>query len=146
MKKRSKVACSNCAILFLLVLDKIIRIGFNNVCYHSKCRNYMAATLSGDKTGKLMKYEPQINQVTVLLSNLTFANGVALSKDGSHILVVEINNCRVLRYWLKSPKAGTLEVFANLTDFGDNIKRSLRGGYWVGIHSRRNRFVQWIMS
>lgn len=106
----------------------------------------MSLILSGEKTGKLMKYEPQSQQVSVLLSNLTFANGVALSKDGDYILIVETTNCRVLKYWLETPKAGTLEVFADLPGFPDNIKRSPRGGFWVGIYSRREKLIQWILS
>ena len=114
--------------------------------WHAKCRNYISLILSQDKTGRLMKYDPQIKQVSVLLNNLTFANGVALSKDGDYILIVETTNCRVLKYWLETPKAGTLEVFADLPGFPDNIKRSPRGGFWVGIYSRRERLIQWILS
>ncbi|PNX99661.1 strictosidine synthase 1-like protein, partial [Trifolium pratense] len=77
-------------------------------------RNYVSLILSGDKSGKLIKYEPKSEQVTILLNNLTFANGVALSKDGNYILIAETTNCRILRYWLQTSKAGTLEVFANL--------------------------------
>ncbi|XP_061367585.1 protein STRICTOSIDINE SYNTHASE-LIKE 2-like [Gastrolobium bilobum] len=109
-------------------------------------RNYVSLILSRDKTGKLMKYVPQKEQVSVLLNNLSFANGVALSKDGDYILIVETTNCRVLRYWLETPKAGTLEVFADLPGFPDNIKRSPRGGFWVGIYSRREKLIQWILS
>ncbi|OIW11497.1 hypothetical protein TanjilG_26863 [Lupinus angustifolius] len=109
-------------------------------------RNYVSLILSKDKTGKLMKYDPQSKQVSLLLNNLSFANGVALSKNSDYILIAETNNCRVLRYWLQTPKAGTLEVFANLPGFPDNIKRSPRGGFWVGIYSRRDKFVQWILS
>lgn len=93
-----------------------------------------------------MKYEPQSKHISVLLSNLTFPNGVALSKDGNYILIVETTNCRVLRYWLETPKAGTLEIFADLPGFPDNIKRSPRGGFWVGIHSRREKIIQGILS
>lgn len=106
----------------------------------------MSLILSRDKTGKLMKYEPQSEQVSILLNNLYFANGVALSKDGNYILIIETTTCRVLRYWLETPKAGTLEVFADLPGFPDNIKRSPRGGFWVGIYSRRGKFIQWILS
>ncbi|XP_058742213.1 protein STRICTOSIDINE SYNTHASE-LIKE 2-like [Vicia villosa] len=109
-------------------------------------RNYVSLILSGDKSGRLIKYEPKTEQLTVLLNNLTFPNGVALSKDGNYILIAETTNCRILRYWLKSPKAGTLEVFANLPGFGDNIKRSPRGGFWVGINSKKDTFMKWIQS
>lgn len=93
-----------------------------------------------------MKYEPQSKQISVLLSNLTFPNGVALGKDGNYILIVETTNCRVLKYWLETPKAGTLEIFVDLPGFPDNIKRSPRGGFWVGIHSRREKLIQWVLS
>ncbi|RDX60946.1 Protein STRICTOSIDINE SYNTHASE-LIKE 2, partial [Mucuna pruriens] len=109
-------------------------------------RNYISLILSKDKTGKLMKYEPQSERVSVLLKNLSFANGVALSKHGDYILIIETTTCRVLRYWLETPKAGTLEVFADLPGFPDNIKRSPRGGFWVGIYSRREKLIQWILS
>lgn len=106
----------------------------------------MSLILSRDKTGMLMKYEPQSEQVSVLLKNLSYANGVALSKDGEYILIIETTTCRVLRYWLETPKTGTLEVFADLPGFPDNIKRSPRGGFWVGIYSRREKIIQWILS
>ncbi|CAJ1914028.1 unnamed protein product [Sphenostylis stenocarpa] len=109
-------------------------------------RNYVSLILSRDKSGKLMKYEPQSEKVSILLNNLSFANGVALSKDGDYILIIETTTCRVLRYWLETSKAGTLEVFAVLPGFPDNIKRSPRGGFWVGINSRREKLIQWILS
>ncbi|MED6189112.1 hypothetical protein PIB30_092573 [Stylosanthes scabra] len=109
-------------------------------------RNYISLILSKDKTGRLMKYDAQSKQATVVLKNLIFANGVALSKDGDYILIVETTNCRVLKYWLNTPKAGTLEHFADLLGFPDNIKRSPRGGFWVGMHSRRDKLIQWILS
>ena len=102
--------------------------------------------LSGDKTGRLMKYDPENNQVTVLLNNLSFPNGVALSQNSHYILVADTTNCRVMRYWLQTSKAGTFEVFAQLPGFPDNIKRSPRGGFWVAIHSRRERVLEWVLS
>lgn len=42
------------------------------------------------------------------------------------------------RYHLKGDQEGHLEVFAdNLPGFPDNIRRSSRGGYWVGMGSAR---------
>jgi len=113
---------------------------------HKKCRNYASLILTGDNSGRLIKYEPKNEQVNVLLNNLTFANGVALSENGNFILISETTKCRILRYWLETSKAGTLEVFANLPGFPDNIKRSPRGGFWVGINSRRENFIEWMLS
>ncbi|XP_047160534.1 protein STRICTOSIDINE SYNTHASE-LIKE 2-like [Vigna umbellata] len=47
-------------------------------------RNYISLILSRDKSGRLMKYEPETEQLSIVLNNLSFANGVALSKDGDY--------------------------------------------------------------
>ncbi|KAL9411493.1 hypothetical protein AB3S75_045152 [Citrus x aurantiifolia] len=109
-------------------------------------RNHISVILSGDKTGRLMKYDPATKQVTVLLGNLSFPNGVALSEDGNYILLAETTSCRILRYWLKTSKAGTIEIVAQLPGFPDNIKRSPTGGFWVGIHSRRKGISKLVLS
>lgn len=113
---------------------------------HAICRNHISVILSGDKTGRLMKYDPATKQVTVLLENLSFPNGVALSEDGNYILLAETTSCRILRYWLKTSKAGTIEIVAQLPGFPDNVKRSPRGGFWVGIHSRRKGISKLVLS
>ncbi|OMP08477.1 Six-bladed beta-propeller, TolB-like protein [Corchorus olitorius] len=109
-------------------------------------RNYLWVILSGDKTARLMKYEQESKQVTVLLNNLSFPNGVALSKDGSFLVFAETSKCRIQRYWLKTSKAGTLETLAKLPGFPDNIKRSPRGGFWVAMHSRSGKILSWMLS
>jgi hypothetical protein len=56
----------------------------------------------------------------VLLEHIYFANGVALAKDESFVLVVETPRSRVLRYWLKGPKGGSpqqLRVTPSFTFF-----------------------------
>ncbi|GMJ02374.1 strictosidine synthase-like 2 [Hibiscus trionum] len=108
-------------------------------------RNYISVILSGDKTGRLLKYEQESQQVTVLLTNLSFPNGVALSQDGSFLVLSDTTNCGILRYWLTTPRAGSLETLAQLPGFPDNIRRSPRGGFWVALHSRRTKIVSWIL-
>ncbi|KAF9595347.1 hypothetical protein IFM89_039465 [Coptis chinensis] len=48
--------------------------------------DHFGVTSSGDSTGRLMKYDPQTGEVTVLQSRLKFANGVVLSKNNDYIL------------------------------------------------------------
>ncbi|KAI4300875.1 hypothetical protein L6164_034202 [Bauhinia variegata] len=109
-------------------------------------RNFISLVLSGDASGRLMKYDPLSKRVSVVLNNLTYPNGIALSKESEYILVTDTTNCRVLRYWLETPKAGTLEIFAQLPGFVDNIKRSPRGGFWVGMYAKREKLFQWVLS
>lgn len=93
-----------------------------------------------------MKYDPQSKQTTVLLDGLSFPNGVALSKDGSFLLIAETTTCRILRLWLHTSKAGTSEVLVRLPGFPDNIKRTPRGDFWVALHSKRTRLLDWLLS
>ncbi|CAK9184037.1 unnamed protein product [Ilex paraguariensis] len=112
--------------------------------YHR--RNHIPLILSGDSTGRLMKYDPISKEVTVLLGNLSYPNGVSLSKDGHFIIVAETTNCRILKLWLETSRAGNVEVFARIPGFPDNIKRNNEGEFWVGIHSRRGIVLNWILS
>lgn len=106
----------------------------------------MSVIVSGDRTGRLIKYDPKLNETKVVLDNLSFPNGVALSQNGEFVLVAETTHCRILKLWLQSPKAGLVEVFAQLNGFPDNIKRNNKGEFWVGIQSRRGKFLEWILS
>ncbi|KAJ4961951.1 hypothetical protein NE237_021861 [Protea cynaroides] len=98
-------------------------------------RQYIQCMLSGDSTGRLMKYDPKSKKVTVLLRGLTFANGVALSKDKSFLLVAETTTKLILKYWLKGSKAQTSEVFKRLPSYPDNIRRNAKGEFWVAMVS-----------
>ncbi|CDP09529.1 unnamed protein product [Coffea canephora] len=103
-------------------------------------KDYMSIIFSGDNSGRLMKFDPTAKKVTVLLHNLMFPNGVALSKNGDFLLITETTNCRVLKFWLDPSKAGGVEVFANLPGIPDNINRNQKGEFWVAINSRIGSF------
>ncbi|KAH9296350.1 hypothetical protein KI387_039938 [Taxus chinensis] len=109
-------------------------------------RHFLFCVLSGDDTGRLIKFNPKSREITVLLRNLKFANGVAMSKDFSFLLVSETTNCRILRYWLKGPKAGSSEIFALLPGFPDNVRRNAEGDFWVALHCRRNVPTSLVLS
>ncbi|XP_047314286.1 protein STRICTOSIDINE SYNTHASE-LIKE 10-like [Impatiens glandulifera] len=100
-------------------------------------RQFMASVLSGDRTGRLMKYDRSTKEVTVLLKGLAFANGVALSKDRSFVLIAETSTCRIHRLWLKGSKTGQSEIFSELPGFPDNIRRNSEGEFWVALHSKK---------
>ncbi len=83
-------------------------------------------------TGRLMVYDPKTDTVAMLLDNLYFANGIALSVAEDFVLVNETHNHRIIRYWLSGPKAGNADVFAeNLPAFLDNVTTASDGGFWV---------------
>jgi len=51
---------------------------------------------------RLLRYTNKGTEV--VMDNIHFANGVALAKDESFVLINETPCSRVLRYWLKGPK------------------------------------------
>ncbi|XP_055824958.1 protein STRICTOSIDINE SYNTHASE-LIKE 10-like [Solanum dulcamara] len=99
---------------------------------------FLTSFSSGDMTGRLMKYVKSTKKVTVLLGDLAFANGIALNKNRSFVLVTETTNFRILRYWLKGPLVGTHDIFADLPGFPDNIRINSRGEFWVALQAIRS--------
>ena len=92
--------------------------------------------------GALMVYDPATGKSNVLLRGLHFANGVVLSEDESYLLVSETTVSRIMKYWLKGPKAGTSDVFMeNLIGFPDGLTRDGHGGYWVSFATLRSRYI-----
>ncbi|KAK4399774.1 putative serine/threonine-protein kinase PIX7 [Sesamum angolense] len=102
-----------------------------------KTKNMTEILLSGDTSGRLLKYEPKTKRLTVLLRGLAVANGVAVSKDGSFVLVSEYIACRITRYWLKGPKANTSEIFVELPGNPDNIQRTESGDFWLAVNIQK---------
>ncbi|KAF5189326.1 Strictosidine synthase, partial [Thalictrum thalictroides] len=101
-------------------------------------RDHLRIAANGDSTGRLMTYDPVSRKVTVLLKGLSFANGVALSKDRDYVLVAETSRQLIQRYWLKGLQATTHEVFAQVPGSPDNIKINDRGQFWVALNNGRS--------
>ncbi|KAJ3612397.1 hypothetical protein NHX12_020673 [Muraenolepis orangiensis] len=91
--------------------------------------------------GRLLSYDPETRRVEVLLDALYMPNGVALSPGEDFLLLAETSIGRILRYWLKGPKAGTSEVVLdNMIGYPDNIRLSASGNaFLVGITTPRFR-------
>ena len=92
--------------------------------------------------GRLLRFDYYTDELEVLLTGLYFANGVALSPDEDYVLVSEMSEYRITRLWLKGPRKGESEVFAdNLPGFPDGISGDGDGNYWVALVSPRMWFV-----
>jgi sugar lactone lactonase YvrE len=106
---------------------------------------YLYDMLEGRPHGRLLRYDPTTKTTTVLLSDLYFANGVALSQHEDFVLVNETYRFRVTRYWLKGDRAGKSEVFVdNLPGYPDNITSNRRGTFWLAIVTVRNDTADWL--
>ncbi|CAO2043591.1 unnamed protein product [Urochloa humidicola] len=94
-------------------------------------------TATGDSTERLMKYDPETNHVTVLQSGITYPNGLAMSADRTHLVVALTGPCKLLRYWITGPKAGTSEMLADLPGYPGNVRLDGKGGFWVALHREK---------
>lgn len=72
----------------------------------------------------------------MLLKDLAVASGVAVSKDGSYVLVSEFKGNRIRRLWVKGDKQNTSDTFLELPGRPDNIKRNSAGEFWVAVNSQ----------
>src|SRR5260370_23040237 len=86
-----------------------------------------------------MSYEASTKQAWVLLRDLYFANGVAVSPDQSFVLVNDTSSYRVRRFWLTGPKQGQSDIFIdNLPGFPDGISSNGRDTFWLALVNRRD--------
>jgi sugar lactone lactonase YvrE len=100
---------------------------------------YMLDLLEHRPNGRVLAYDPQMRETRLLIDQLYFANGVAIDPNQEFLLVCETGKYRVLRYWLKGPKAGQTEKFLdNLPGFPDNVSSGSDGIFWVAIPSLRD--------
>ncbi|KAF8688747.1 hypothetical protein HU200_042226 [Digitaria exilis] len=104
--------------------------------------DYMMIILTHDATGRLLRYDPSTGATAVLASNLSFPNGVALSGDGTHLVVAETARCRLLRHWLRGPRAGSTDHFADLPGYPDNVRRAGGDYYWVALNKDKSWMEQ----
>jgi sugar lactone lactonase YvrE len=118
--------------------------------------------LEHQNTGRLLEYDPATRRTRVLLSDLSFANGVALSKDEQHVFIAETGEYRIWKVAVganalsaktlstrpisassvaEQPIADAQVLLDNLPGYPDNLMRGLDGRLWVGFTKPRGAFI-----
>jgi sugar lactone lactonase YvrE len=59
----------------------------------------------GHPTGFVGKYDPKTREAVVISDGWWYPNGIALSKDEDYLAVCETDRVRIMKIWLKGPKA-----------------------------------------
>lgn len=122
-------------------------IYFTDASWKYPLDQFMMDLLELRPHGRLMSYNPASGELRVLLEDLYFANGVALSPNEDFILVNETTALRVTRYWLKGSRAGTRDVFIdNLPGMPDNISSNRAGTFWLAIVAMRDDMTDRLMG
>ena len=101
--------------------------------------------LENQPNGRFLAYDPRTKQTRVLLNDLYFANGVAVSPDQSFVLVNDTSSYRVLRYWLTGPKQGQSDVFIDNLQVSDGISSNGKDTFWLALVNRRDPGLDFLM-
>ena len=114
------------------------RIYFSEATIRYGFEEWVVDALEGRGNGRMIRYDPATGTTRTILRNLLFANGVCVAHDNHSVLFAETWGCRVSRYWLDGPNAGTIEtVISDLPGYPDNINRGSNGTYWVALAGTR---------
>ncbi|NP_001124264.1 uncharacterized protein LOC570908 [Danio rerio] len=101
-------------------------------------RHVRYEVLETNRLGRLLTFDPTSGRVRTLLDSLYMPNGFAFSPDEDFLLLAETSIGRIIKFWLKGPKAGMKEVVLNnMIGYPDNIRLSDRGTFLVGISTVR---------
>eukprot|EP00775_Hariotina_reticulata_P007690 gene7690-7890_t len=106
----------------------------NSQGFYDTFRAWSLDLAQGLPGGRLMVYDPMTQETVVLAKGLYYANGVALAADESYLLLAETDRIRVVKYWIKGPKAGIVEpLLENLPGVPDGVSTAPDGQFWVGL-------------
>jgi sugar lactone lactonase YvrE len=131
-----------------LVLTNHLDVAVDGTIYFSESSNrfplhdYLGDIIESRPNGRLLAYDPEKDETRLVLDELYFANGVAISSDQSYLLVAETDRYRIRRLWLSGPRAGDVEMFIeNLPGFADNLHNNGSDTFWLALTSPRKSIV-----
>ncbi|MBS42045.1 MAG: strictosidine synthase [Nocardioides sp.] len=128
--------CNNAAIASdgtVWFSDSSLRFGIED---------WKADFVQNTRTGRLMRRDPD-GTVTVVVDQLAFANGVALSAAEEYVCVAETAGRSVVRLWLTGERAGMRDrLCADLPGYPDNIARGSDGLIWITLASPKDPVVE----
>ena len=147
--KKAKLLTNEAAGLPILYADDLAVAG--RKIYFSDASTKFGAKASGGtlagsileilehrKTGRVLEYDLDSGETTVLATELSFPNGVEISPDGSHIVVAETGEYRLVKIGLEGADRGKISVLIDgMPGFPDNVEIGPDGLYWVGVTSPR---------
>lgn len=84
--------------------------------------------------GRIIEFKPETGESRVIIDELNFANGIAISDDQQYLVIAETGSYRIVKHWLQGPNAGNTEVLLdNLPALPDNINNGRNGRFWIGM-------------
>jgi sugar lactone lactonase YvrE len=107
---------------------------------------WMHDVVQNTRTGRLLRRTPD-GEVEVVLDGLSFANGVALSRDQDFVVVAESGTRTVVRRWLTGTRAGMRDYLCqDLPGYPDNVSLGSDGLLWVALPRRTDPLLAPLQS
>ncbi|XP_075902173.1 adipocyte plasma membrane-associated protein isoform X2 [Nelusetta ayraudi] len=101
-------------------------------------RDYLQLIMEATADGRVLELDTESREVTVVMENLRFPNGIQLLPHEESVLVAETTMARIRRVHVAGLNKGGMDTFVdNLPGFPDNIRPSSSGGYWVSMAAVR---------
>ena len=108
------------------------KIYFTDSTKRYDAHDWAVDSIENRGTGRLLVYDPADGSTRTLLDGYRYTNGVCMAHDNKSLFFAESWRCRIHRYWLEGPKAGTAEcVIKDMPGYTDNINRASDGTYWM---------------
>jgi len=121
-------------------------IYFSDVSYKYSDADYMDDLMEHRPNGRLLSYDPETGETSVVLADLYFPNGVAVSRDNDFLLLAEMGAYRLLKVELRGPNRGEGSVLIdNLPGFPDGVGSGENGVFWVTIVSPRDALADSVL-
>jgi ribose transport system permease protein len=108
------------------------KIYFTDSTKRYDAHDWTLDSIENRATGRLLVYDPKDGSTKTLLDGYRYTNGVCMAHDNKSLFFAESWACRIHRFWLEGPKAGTAEcVIRDMPGYPDNINRASDGSYWM---------------
>ena len=115
------------------------RIYFSDASFKYDRHNLMKDVIEHRPNGLLLRYNPVSKTTEILMRDLYFANGIAVSPDNTFVLIAETTAYRIHKYWLTPGHEPQHEVIIdNLPGMPDGISAGKEGRFWFPLVFLRN--------
>ncbi|OWM68277.1 hypothetical protein CDL15_Pgr004759 [Punica granatum] len=120
-------------------------IYFTDASYKYRLKDFFSDLLEGRPHGRFMSFDPVTGRTDVLVRNLYFANGVAVSPNQDFVVFCESFMSRCLQYYISGEKKGTVDKFIeHLPGLPDNIRYDGEGHFWIALPTELS--LQWKLT
>jgi hypothetical protein len=98
-------------------------------------------------SGRLIVCGPALDHPRVLLRDLPYPYGVAVTADGNSLWLTESWAHRLSRFALTGDGIGPREVTAgNLPGYPARIHNDVQGGFFLGLFARRTHLIEFVLK